>query len=73
MRAVDVVLSDVPIVRPMANLFRANFGSRDVTGQRRARAPLGLVGSAAERKALRALAESVPDVTRVCDETIPAY
>jgi len=33
----------------------------------------GLVGSEAERKALLALAESVPGVTRVADEMIPAY
>ena len=33
----------------------------------------GLVGSEAERKALLALAEGVPGVARVSDETIPAY
>jgi CBS domain-containing protein len=33
----------------------------------------GLVGSEAERKALFALAESVPGVSRVSDEMIPAY
>jgi BON domain len=33
----------------------------------------GLVGSEAERKALLALAESVPGVSRVADEMIPAY
>lgn len=33
----------------------------------------GLVGSEAERKALLALAESVPGATRVADEMIPAY
>jgi osmotically-inducible protein OsmY len=32
-----------------------------------------LVGSAEERKALRSLAESVPGVTGVVDEMIPAY
>jgi hypothetical protein len=32
----------------------------------------GLVGSEAERKALTALAESVPGVSRVSDEMIPA-
>jgi len=33
----------------------------------------GLVGSPVERKAPLALAESVPGVSRVCDETISAY
>jgi osmotically-inducible protein OsmY len=33
----------------------------------------GLVGSEAERKALLALAESVPGVSWVADEMIPAY
>jgi osmotically-inducible protein OsmY len=33
----------------------------------------GLVGSKAERNALLALAEGVPGVARVSDETIPAY
>jgi len=33
----------------------------------------GLVGSAAERKALLALAEEVPDVVKVVDEMIPSY
>jgi CBS domain-containing protein len=33
----------------------------------------GLVGSPAERKALIAMAEGVPDVTGVVDEMIPAY
>jgi hypothetical protein len=37
------------------------------------RAFMGLVGSDAERKALLALAESVPGVSRVADEMIPAY
>jgi osmotically-inducible protein OsmY len=33
----------------------------------------GLISSEAERKALIALAEGVPGVTEVIDETIPAY
>jgi osmotically-inducible protein OsmY len=33
----------------------------------------GLVGSEAERKALLALAERVPGVSKVSDEMIPAY
>jgi osmotically-inducible protein OsmY len=37
------------------------------------RAFMGLVGSDAERRALLALAESVPGVSRVADEMIPAY
>jgi CBS domain-containing protein len=50
-----------------------DFGSRNVTVRDGVVHLWGLVGSAAERKALLALAESVPGVTRVCDETIPAY
>jgi osmotically-inducible protein OsmY len=34
---------------------------------------MGLVGSDAERKALLALAEGVPGVSRVADEMIRAY
>jgi osmotically-inducible protein OsmY len=33
----------------------------------------GLISSDAERRALIALAEGVPGVTQVIDETIPAY
>ena len=50
-----------------------DFGSRNVTVCNRVVHLWGLVGSEAERKALLALAESVPGVTRVSDEMIPAY
>ena len=50
-----------------------DFGSRNITVGNRVVHLRGLVGSAAERKALRALAESVPGVSRVADEMIPAY
>src|SRR5262249_51957151 len=49
------------------------FGERNVTVGNRVVHLWGLVGSDAERKALRALAEGVPGVTRVADEMIPAY
>ena len=50
-----------------------DFGSRNVTVGNRVVHLWGLVGSDAERKALLALAESVPGVSRVADEMIPAY
>ena len=50
-----------------------DFGSRNVTVSDRVVHLWGLVGSEAERKALLALAESVPGVSRVADEMIPAY
>jgi CBS domain-containing protein len=50
-----------------------DFGSRNVTVSNRVVHLWGLVGSEAERKALLALAESVPGVSRVSDEMIPAY
>ena len=50
-----------------------DFGSRNVTVSDRVVHLWGLVGSEAERKALLALAEEVPGVARVSDETIPAY
>jgi CBS domain-containing protein len=50
-----------------------DFGSRNVTVSDRVVHLWGLVGSEAERKALLALAEGVPGVTRVADEMIPAY
>jgi hypothetical protein len=42
-------------------------------GRQSRRSSVGLVGSESERKALLALAESVPGVSRVADEMIPAY
>jgi hypothetical protein len=50
-----------------------DFGSRNITVGNRVVHLWGLVGSDAERKALLALAESVPGVSRVADEMIPAY
>jgi osmotically-inducible protein OsmY len=51
-----------------------DFGSRNITVVSDRVVHLwGLVGSEAERKALLALAESVPGVSRVADEMIPAY
>ena len=50
-----------------------DFGSRNITVSDRVVHLWGLVGSEAERKALTALAEGVPGVSRVADEMIPAY
>jgi CBS domain-containing protein len=50
-----------------------DFGSRNVTVGDHVLHLWGLVGSSEERKALLALAESVPGVARVCDEMISAY
>jgi CBS domain-containing protein len=50
-----------------------DFGSRNITVIDRVVHLWGLVGSEAERKALLALAESVPGVSRVSDEMMAAY
>lgn len=50
-----------------------DFGDRNITVGNRVVHLWGLVGSEAERKALLALAEGVPGVSRVSDEMIPAY
>ncbi len=50
-----------------------DFGSRNVVVTGGEVHLWGLVGSPAERKALIAIAEGVPDVTGVVDEMIPAY
>jgi CBS domain-containing protein len=50
-----------------------DFGDRNVTVGDGVVHLWGLVGSEAEHKALLALAESVPGVSRVADEMIPAY
>ncbi len=50
-----------------------DFGSRNVIVADCKVHLWGLVGSAAERKALVAIAEGVPGVTGVVDEMIPAY
>jgi len=49
------------------------FGDRNITVSDRVVHLWGLVGSEAERKALLALAEGVPGVSRVSDEMIPGY
>jgi CBS domain-containing protein len=49
-----------------------DFGSRNITVSGRVVHLWGLVGTPAERKALLALAESTPGVSRVCDEMIAA-
>jgi CBS domain-containing protein len=49
------------------------FGDRNITVGDRVVHLWGLVGSEVERKALLALAEGVPGVSRVSDEMIPAY
>jgi CBS domain-containing protein len=49
------------------------FGDRNITVGDRVVHLWGLVASEAERKALLALAEGVPGVSRVSDEMIPAY
>jgi len=49
------------------------FSDRNVTVGNRVVHLWGLVGSQEERKALLALAESVPGVSSVSDEMIPAY
>src|SRR5271155_5219276 len=49
------------------------FGSRNVTVSDGVVHLWGLVGSQTEHKALLALAETVPGVSRVADEMIPAY
>jgi CBS domain-containing protein len=50
-----------------------DFGARNVIVSGGVVHMWGLVGSEEERKALVALAEEVPGVTRVSDEMIPAY
>jgi CBS domain-containing protein len=50
-----------------------DFGSRNITVIDRVVHLWGLVGSEAERRALLALAESVPGVSRVSDEMMAAY
>jgi CBS domain-containing protein len=50
-----------------------DFGSRNVTVRDGIVHVWGLVGSDDERKALLALAEEVPGVKSVCDETFPGY
>jgi osmotically-inducible protein OsmY len=58
MRAIDVMVRDVVTVH------------RNITVGNRVVHLWGLVGSEAERKALLALAENVPGVSRVADEMI---
>jgi osmotically-inducible protein OsmY len=50
-----------------------DFGKRNIIGRGGVVHLWGLVGSDAEHKALIALAEGVPGVSRVSDEMIAAY
>jgi osmotically-inducible protein OsmY len=68
MRAIDVMVRDVVTVHPATDVAEAIRLLAD-----RIVHLWGLVGSKAERKALLALAESVPGVSRVADEMIPPY
>ena len=57
----------------MSDQTWTDFGSRNVIVRDGVVHLWGLVGSDEERKALLALAEDVPGVKSVCDETFPAY
>jgi CBS domain-containing protein len=57
----------------LAQQHWTDFGSRNITVQDGTVHLWGLVGSEAERNALMALAQSVPGVSGVADEMIPAY
>ncbi|HEX3524367.1 MAG TPA: CBS domain-containing protein [Stellaceae bacterium] len=61
------------LMSPRRQQSWTDFGSRNVTVSDRVVHLWRLVGSESERKALLALAESVPGVSRVADEMIPAY
>jgi len=61
------------ILTRLAEQSWTDFGSRNVTVCDGVAHLWGLVGSEAERKALLALAESVPGVAHVADEMIAAY
>jgi CBS-domain-containing membrane protein len=61
------------VLSRLAEQSWTDFGSRNVVVTGGEVHLWGLVGSPAERKALIALAEGVPDVTGVVDEMIPAY
>jgi len=50
-----------------------DFGSRNIIVRDGVVHLWGLVGSPAEHEVLLALAQEVPGVKRVADETIPAY
>jgi predicted transcriptional regulator len=57
----------------LKNQTWTGFGDRNITVGNRIVHLWGLVGSEAERKALLALAENVPGVSRVADEMISSY
>ena len=57
----------------LKNQTWTGFGERNITVGNRVVHLWGLVGSEAERKALLALAENVPGVSRVADEMISSY
>jgi CBS domain-containing protein len=82
MRAVDVMARDVVTVHPDSDIAEAIklMPEHDVSAlpvvdpvSDRVVHLWGLVGSEAARKALLALAEGVPGVSRVADEMILAY
>jgi len=61
------------ILDRLAHQDWTGFGSRNVIVTDGVVHLWGLVGSQEEHKALLALAEGIPGVVRVSDETIPAY
>jgi osmotically-inducible protein OsmY len=65
--------SDLDLQARLREQSWTDFGSRNITVNDRVVHLWGLVGSAAERKALLALAESIPGVSRVSDAMIAAY
>jgi len=69
--------SDRKIRRELLERLRqqpwTEFGSRNIIVSNGVAHVWGLVGSESERQALVALAEGVPGVSRVSDETTPAY
>jgi hypothetical protein len=77
MRTIDVMVHDV--VTDHSDTAGGGSNRGPISGAATSRVSdgvvhlWGLVGSEAERKALLTLAESVPGVSRVADEMIPAY
>ena len=61
------------LLQRLAGQSWTDFGSRNVIVRDGVVHLWGLVGSPAEHEALLALAQEVPGVKRIADETIPAY
>lgn len=61
------------LLRRLAGQNWTDFGERNIIVSHGVVHVWGLVGSETERKALMALAEEVPGVSRVSDEMIPTY